>query len=174
MGVCVSRTGKGPTSSGWQSLELARQARTDPLTGLANRRGWNEQLARELAQSAALGPPRLGSTAGHRRLQGVQRLPRPPGRRPATRGSGCRLAGPASRRRCPLPLGAHEFVALLPDCSERTAHEIIPRVTSKTPGSQSCAQGVVAWDGVETSDELVWRADGQLLGRKRAKTRSAL
>jgi Diguanylate cyclase, GGDEF domain len=30
---------------------LARLARTDPLTGLANRRGWDEQLARELARA---------------------------------------------------------------------------------------------------------------------------
>jgi GGDEF domain-containing protein len=31
--------------------ELGRLARTDPLTGLANRRGWDEQLDRELAQA---------------------------------------------------------------------------------------------------------------------------
>jgi GGDEF domain-containing protein len=37
--------------------ELTRQARTDPLTGLANRRGWNEQLSRELAQSQRSGRP---------------------------------------------------------------------------------------------------------------------
>ena len=30
---------------------LARLARTDPLTGLANRRAWDEQLARELARA---------------------------------------------------------------------------------------------------------------------------
>src|ERR687898_592536 len=37
--------------------ELTRQARTDPLTGLANRRGWNEQLSRELAQAQRSGRP---------------------------------------------------------------------------------------------------------------------
>jgi predicted signal transduction protein with EAL and GGDEF domain len=34
---------------------LARLARTDPLTGLANRRGWDEQLARELARARRSG-----------------------------------------------------------------------------------------------------------------------
>src|SRR6476659_6179193 len=37
--------------------ELGRQARTDPLTGLANRRGWDEQLDRELAQARRSGRP---------------------------------------------------------------------------------------------------------------------
>src|ERR671911_617200 len=69
--------------------------------------------------------------------------------------------------------GGDEFAALLPDCSEGAAHEIIARVTSTTPGLQSCAAGVVAWDGAETSDELVWRADVELLKRKRARVQSA-
>lgn len=34
---------------------LARLARSDPLTGLANRRGWDEQLARELARARRSG-----------------------------------------------------------------------------------------------------------------------
>ena len=34
---------------------LARLARTDPLTGLANRRAWDEQLARELARAQRSG-----------------------------------------------------------------------------------------------------------------------
>ena len=37
--------------------ELGRLARTDPLTGLANRRGWDEQLDRELAQARRSGRP---------------------------------------------------------------------------------------------------------------------
>src|SRR6185436_11043137 len=37
--------------------ELGRQARTDALTGLANRRGWDEQLDRELAQASRSGRP---------------------------------------------------------------------------------------------------------------------
>jgi GAF domain-containing protein len=36
---------------------LARLARTEPLTGLANRRGWDEQLARELARARRSGEP---------------------------------------------------------------------------------------------------------------------
>jgi diguanylate cyclase (GGDEF)-like protein len=153
--------------------ELARQARTDPLTGLANRRGWNEQLGRELAQARRSACPvsvalldiddfkRFNDSRGH---QAGDRL----------------LVAAAAAWRGQLRegdvlcrWGGDEFAALLPDCPEGAAHEIIARVTSTTPGLQSCAAGVAAWDGAETSDELVWRADAELLERKRAKVRSA-
>ena len=153
--------------------ELARQARTDPLTGLANRRGWNEQLGRELAQARRSGRPvsvalmdiddfkafndSRGHQAGDRLLVAA-----------AAAWQGQLREGDLLCR-----WGGDEFAALLPDCSEGAAHEIIARVTSTTPGLLSCAAGVAAWDGVETSDELVWRADAELLKRKRARVQSA-
>jgi diguanylate cyclase len=149
--------------------ELARQARTDPLTGLANRRGWNEQLGRELAQARRSGRPvsvalldiddfkgfndSYGHQAGDRLLMAAA----------AAWQSQLREGDVLCR------WGGDEFAALLPDCSEDAAQEIIARVTSTTPGLQSCGAGVAAWDGAETSDELVWRADSELLQRKRAK-----
>ena len=65
--------------------------------------------------------------------------------------------------------GGDEFAALLPDCSEDEANDIISRVTPTTPSPQSCAAVIAAWDGAETSDELVWRADAELLTQKRAR-----
>ncbi len=153
--------------------ELARQARTDPLTGLANRRAWNEQLGRELARARRSGRPvsvamldiddfkgfndSRGHQAGDRLLVAA-----------AAAWQGQLREGDVLCR-----WGGDEFAALLPDCSEGPAHEIIARVRSTTPGSRSCAAGVAAWDGAETSDELVWRADAELLERKRAKVASA-
>lgn len=40
-----------------QRDELARQAVTDPLTGLANRHAWEDELARRYAESASRGTP---------------------------------------------------------------------------------------------------------------------
>ena len=152
--------------------ELARLARTDPLTGLANRRGWNEQLGRELAQARRSGRPvsvalldidnfkgfndSRGHQAGDRLLVAA-----------AAAWQGQLREGDLLCR-----WGGDEFAALLPDCSEGAAHEIIARVTSTTPGLQSCAAGVAAWDGAETSNELMWRSDAALLKRKRAKVQS--
>ena len=153
--------------------ELTRQARTDPLTGLANRRGWNEQLSRELAQAQRSGRPvsvalmdiddfkafndSRGHQAGDRLLVAA-----------AAAWQGQLREGDLLCR-----WGGDEFAALLPDCSEGAAHEIIARVTSTTPGLQSCAAGVAAWDGAETSDELLSRADVELLKGKRARVQSA-
>ena len=149
--------------------ELGRQARTDSLTGLANRRGW---MAAWIAScsGAPLGAPSLRGAAGPRRLQGVQRRPRPPGRvDSATRGGGRRLAGSASRRRRPVPVGRRRVrcpaAGLLRRCGagdHRSRH-------ADTPTPQSCGAGIAEWDGAETSDELVWRADAELLSHKRAR-----
>jgi diguanylate cyclase (GGDEF)-like protein len=147
--------------------ELGRLARTDPLTGLANRRGWDEQLDRELAQAGRSGRPvsvalldlddfkgfndASGHQAGDRLLVAA-----------AAAWQGQLRAGDVLCR-----WGGDEFATLLPDCSEDEAQEIIARVVSTTPSRQSCAAGIAEWDGTETSDELVWRADADLLTEKR-------
>src|SRR5215210_8744145 len=149
--------------------ELTRLARTDPLTGLANRRGWDEQLDRELAQARRSGRSvsvalldlddfkgfndAHGHQAGDRLLVAA-----------AAAWQGQLRDGDVLCR-----WGGDEFAALLPDCSEDEAQEIISRVAPTTPSLQSCAAGVVEWDGAETSDELVWRADTELLTQKRAR-----
>jgi diguanylate cyclase len=146
---------------------LARLARTDPLTGLANRREWDEQLDRELARARRSGDPvsvalldlndfktfndAHGHQAGDRllveaaaawqvRLRDVDLL--------------CRWGG-------------DEFAVLLPDCPEPEAQDVIARVSPATPNMQTCAAGIAAWDGKETSDQLVRRADTELSKEKR-------
>jgi diguanylate cyclase len=146
---------------------LGRLAATDPLTGLANRRGWDEQLGRELARTQRSGGTvsvalldlddfkSFNDAHGH---QAGDRL----------------LVEAAAAWRGQLRdvdvlcrWGGDEFAVLLPDCSEPAAQEVIARVSATTPSLQSCAAGVVAWDGEETSHELVQRADTELLKTKR-------
>jgi len=147
--------------------ELGRLARTDPLTGLANRRGWDEQLNREIAQARRSGRPvsvallDLNDFKGFNDAGGHQ--------------AGDRLlVAAAAAWRGQLRdgdvlcrWGGDEFAALLPDCSEDDAREIMARVASSTPSLQSCAAGIAEWDGTETSDELVRRVDAELLTEKR-------
>jgi len=148
--------------------ELTRLARTDPLTGLANRRGCDEQLDRELAQAQRSGRPvsvalldlddfkRYNDAHGH---QAGDRL---------LVAAAAAWEGQLRDGDVLCRWGGDEFAALLPGCSESEAREIIARVTPSTPSLQSCAAGLAVWDGTETCDELVWRADAELLKRKRA------
>jgi diguanylate cyclase (GGDEF)-like protein len=149
--------------------ELTRLARTEPLTGLANRRGWDEQLDRELAQARRSGRPvsvallDLDDFKGFNDAHGHQAGDR------LLVAAAAAWQGQLREGDVLCRWGGDEFAALLPDCSEDEARDIISRVTPTTPSLQSCAAGVAGWDGMETSDELVWRADTELLSQKRAR-----
>jgi diguanylate cyclase (GGDEF)-like protein len=153
--------------------ELTRLVRTDPLTGLANRRGWDEQLDRELAQAQRSDRPVSVVLLD---LDGFKEFNDAHGHQAGDRLLVAAAAAWQGQLRDGDVLcrwGGDEFAALLPDCCEGEAHEIIARVTPTTPSFQSCAAGVAEWDGTETSDELVWRADAELLRHKRANAQPA-
>jgi len=146
---------------------LARLARTDPLTGLANRRGWDEQLGRELSRAQRSGGALsvalldLDNFKSFNDAHGHQ--------------AGDRLlveAAAAWREQLRdidvlCRWGGDEFALVLPDCSAREAEEVIARLGPATPSLQSCAAGVAAWDGDETLHDLLRRADTALVEEKR-------
>jgi diguanylate cyclase (GGDEF)-like protein len=154
---------------------LERMARTDDLTGLPNRRAWDEELPREQARARRSEEPlsvaildldafkqfndSLGHQAGDRLLKQVASAWR----------SGLRLTDVLAR------LGGDEFGAVLPACSPAAALALVERLCRATPASQTCSAGVATWDGTETVEALVARADGALYqakvgGRNRVET----
>jgi diguanylate cyclase (GGDEF)-like protein len=139
-------------------------ARTDALTGTANRRCWDEAFAAELARSC--GPvsiavldlddfkalnDSLGHTAGDRCLKD------------------CAAAWSAQLRPADLlaRIGGDEFAILLPGCALSDAHAVAGRVREATPGI-GCSIGVAEWDGAESSQALHRRADRLLYAAKHA------
>jgi diguanylate cyclase (GGDEF)-like protein len=147
---------------------LEAVARTDDLTGLANRRAWDEHLPRELARAerdelplcvAMIDLDRFkdynderGHQAGDRLLKQVA----------ATWREMLRPSDLLAR------YGGEEFGLVLPNCPLDVGLEVVERLRTSTISGQTCSAGVAAWDADETPDELVRRADGALYAAKKA------
>jgi len=146
---------------------LREQAATDALTGLANRRSWEDTLERELARAWRQHLPvtvtvidldqfkalndRSGHQAGDRVLKEVS----------AAWGDVIRDEDLLARP------GGDEFGIVLPNCGQDKALEILHRLRTTTPDLTFSA-GVACWDGSEHADSLMQRADIALY---RAKNR---
>jgi diguanylate cyclase (GGDEF)-like protein len=144
---------------------VGRMARTDPLTGVDNRRVWDQELPRELARAARSGQPlcvalidmdrfkAFNDQHGH---QAGDRLLKAAG-----------AAWWASLRKTDLLVryGGEEFAALLPDCGLDDAMAIAERLRTAQPEG-TCSIGVAEWARGETVDELIGRADQALYAAK--------
>jgi diguanylate cyclase (GGDEF)-like protein len=160
-----------------QSAQLAVLARTDGLTGLANRRTFDFELGRamreSLDQQAVTGEPsivtvglldldhfkRFNDTHGHSR--GDQLL-----RECAAHWSDALtgLVPPVFMAR----YGGEEFVAIFPGQSCAEAVVILTRMMARTPMEQTFSAGVASWQPGEPALDLLNRADGRLYAAKSA------
>jgi diguanylate cyclase (GGDEF)-like protein len=145
--------------------EVERLARTDGLTGVANRRAWDEALPQELTRSARSGRglcvalldldhfkaynDRHGHQAGDRLLKAAAAA----------------WLGKLRRTDLLARYGGEEFAALLPDCGLDDAMEIAERLRTAQP-EVTCSVGLAAWDGREDAVRLVARADRALYAAK--------
>jgi diguanylate cyclase (GGDEF)-like protein len=146
---------------------LQHMARTDDLTGLPNRRHWEEQLPRELSRVQRERQPvcvamldldhfkdyndRHGHQTGDRLL---------------------RTASAAWRQELrPYDIlaryGGEEFSVILPGCAIADGLRLVERLRAVTPEGESCSVGIAAWDGEEAAEALVGRADAALYRAKR-------
>jgi diguanylate cyclase (GGDEF)-like protein len=151
-----------------QLSELETMARTEELTGLPNRRAWEETLPRELARARRTGSSlcvalidvdhfkpfndQHGHLAGDGLLRAAARA-----WRQALRGSDF-LAR----------FGGDEFAAILPECSLDEAATLIERLRAANPSGHTCSIGVAQWSGAESGSSLVRRADIALYQAKTA------
>jgi diguanylate cyclase (GGDEF)-like protein/PAS domain S-box-containing protein len=143
-------------------------ARTDELTGLPNRRAWDEELRREIARAARMAYPLclvlldvdhfkdFNDTRGH---QAGDRF----------------LAEAATNWRMLLRVtdfiaryGGDEFLVLLPDCPRERALAVVERLRAATPCDQTVSAGLTFWHEGLSAEEMVARADEVLYDAKRA------
>src|SRR5215203_1903852 len=155
-----------------QAVEISRLvsrleglARTDPLTGVPNRRVWEEELPRELDRARRMGTglclamidldnfkaynDRHGHQAGDLVLKEAASAWR----------DEVRSTDLLAR------YGGEEFVLLLPACALEDAIRIVERLRVVTP-LVTCSVGLACWDFQEAGDELIERADQALYAAK--------
>ncbi len=151
-----------------QAVSLRALARVDDLTGLPNRRAWSADLTSSIEKARRDLEPlsvamidldhfkrfndAFGHPAGDRLLKGAA----------AAWLEQMRAVDGLAR------YGGEEFILRFHDSSASQASDVLARLQAVTPGGQTFSAGVAAWDGDETSDELVARADSALYAAKAA------
>ncbi|MEU4242658.1 diguanylate cyclase [Actinoplanes sp. NPDC026619] len=151
-----------------QARRLERLANHDALTGLANRRRWDERLHAAMAECAATGDTltvglidldhfkRYNDTHGHQ--AGDELLSR------------SAIAWLMNLREGDLlaRYGGEEFGLLLTAHTPAEAAGVVERLMAATPHGQSFSAGLAQWDGQESPEELLHRADLLLYASKGA------
>jgi diguanylate cyclase (GGDEF)-like protein len=150
------------------AVRLERAALTDALTGLPNRRAWDDELEREVQRAARAETPLcvalldldhfkefndlLGHPAGDEHLKAAAGM---------WRGS---LRGADLIAR----YGGEEFAVLLAATPMSRAYQVIEILRESVPRGESVSAGLAEWDRDETGAELLARADRALYEAKRA------
>jgi diguanylate cyclase (GGDEF)-like protein len=140
-------------------------ARTDQLTGVQNRRAFDELIPHVLESATSVAPlcvalldvdhfkifnDTFGHPAGDRFLQN------------ATKAWALQLRGTDIIAR----FGGEEFAVVLPDCDLRDASAVLDKLRSNTPTDQTISIGIAQWDGRESQQALLQRADTALYQAK--------
>jgi two-component system, cell cycle response regulator len=179
LGPYAARYVAGGDGAARELERLAALALRDPLTGLANRRAFEDALARELARASAAGVPlavvaldidhfkRVNDAHGHAAGDAVLAAV-------AARGAAALRAGDLLAR-----VGGEEFAALLPGASLAQARDVAERIRARIAeapiGAGGAALEITASLGCaalapDDADEgpLLARADARLYEAKRA------
>jgi diguanylate cyclase (GGDEF)-like protein len=147
---------------------LAEVARTDDLTGLANRRAWDEAVDRELARAKRDSTPLcicivdLDRFKDYNDVHGHQSGDRLLKQLAAAWGAELRATDVLAR------YGGEEFALALPGCDLNDAAILVERLRAATPAEQTASAGLVRWDGQESAERLFGRADKALYVAKDA------
>ncbi|MEV4639984.1 GGDEF domain-containing protein [Actinoplanes sp. NPDC049548] len=151
-----------------QARQVRELSRTDELTGLPNRRAWNDELPRALERARRDGGPVCVAVLDLDRFKHFNdSYGHPAGDRLLKEAS---AAWHAALRRVDTiaRYGGEEFAVLLPGADLSEAGATVARALAGTPLGQTFSAGIALWDGAETSDELVARADTALYAAKAA------
>jgi diguanylate cyclase (GGDEF)-like protein len=158
-----------------RNAELERISRSDPLTGLPNRRDIDEQLASMVASSRRHGDTLAVAMIDIDHFKGINDSHGHAAGDAVLREVAARLRDAARHEDVVGRWGGEEFVALLPRCDVGRVHEVcdrIRRAVAATPidlpegGSLQVTVSIGCTEGVD--DDVVDRADSALYMAKEA------
>ena len=147
---------------------LEQMALTDSLTGLANRRAWQADLPRLLSQARRNGRPLTLAIADLDHFKHYNDTYGHPAGDDLLRRTATAFATVLRDSDLLVRWGGEEFAIALADCSTSDAAIVLNRVRTATPDAETCSIGYATWDGTETAEELLRRADAALYQAKDA------
>jgi diguanylate cyclase (GGDEF)-like protein len=150
------------------AVQLTEIADRDHLTGLLNRRAWNTAMPVALDRARRVGDrvtlvmldldhfKRFNDEHGHPAGDELLR------EASAVWAASIREADLLAR------YGGEEFIMLLPATDAQSAVDVLERLRPLTPRGCTFSAGVAEWDGSETAEDLLARADKSLYRAKAA------
>jgi diguanylate cyclase (GGDEF)-like protein len=164
--LLANSLGRALAESAQLMSRLAELARVDGLTGLSNRRSWDEELVKGLHRARRTSHPcavalldldhfkRYNDTHGHQAGDALLRA--------TAQALAARLrAGDLLAR-----YGGEEFAVLLHGCDGANALKFFERLHGATLEGQTFSAGIAESDGKEEGSEVVQRADEALYRAK--------
>jgi two-component system cell cycle response regulator len=150
-----------------RNAELEELARTDVLTGLANRRHADDVLRKTIASARRHERELCAVLVDIDNFKAVNDA--------RGHGGGDALLIQVAQRWSEAirpddvlaRVGGDEFAVLMPACTAAEAAYLIGRLRARMPSPDTCSVGVATWDGAELPDRLVLRADAALYEAKR-------
>jgi diguanylate cyclase (GGDEF)-like protein len=146
---------------------LAIDARTDCLTGLANRRAWEEELPTALRRAQRLSHDLSVVLIDVDHFKAFNDRYGHPAGDAALREIGRRWRGHVRDIDVLARIGGEEFALLAPGCDRDETRTIAERLRSDMPPGLTASAGTVVWSIPMTADELVAAADRALYRAKR-------
>jgi len=146
-------------------------ATEDTLTGIPNRRAWDERLTVEARRAIRSGEPLLVAMVDLDGLKWVNDTQGHAADDRLLRASAAGWSGAIRDTDFVARLGGDEFAVLLPNCTDVDAEVVIERMQRAMTEGQRFSVGVASWDGAEPLPSLIARAD-QALYEDKARGRA--
>ncbi len=155
--------------------QLERLARTDALTGMANRHVWNERLDQALENTRRSSQPLTVAMMDLDHFKAFNDAYGHPAGDALLRETAQAFENTLRQGDLIARYGGEEFSLLLPNCTLSDAQALLERLRSVMRSGQRFSAGITQTDGWEPSDDVIVRADRALyeakaLGRNRTVT----